>query len=463
MIPFVTQTLAGWGNYPRESAALYQPEATRDLAGILARREQSSYCSFGLGRSYGDAAINRDGGVVCQQRLNRLLHWDPCEEVLECETGASYQDILDSFLPRGYVVPVTPGTKFVTIGGAIAADVHGKNHHRDGSFAEFLVSFQLLTASGQVLTCSRTQNAELFWATVGGMGLTGMILTARLRLKRVESTWLGVEYRKAANLDQALELFGTADPARYSVAWIDCLASGPALGRSVLMRGDYLPVRELPSRLRSAPLQLPPRRPKTVPFAFPGWVLNAFSVRAFNELYYRRHPEGYQVVDSESFFYPLDSIGHWNRIYGQRGFVQYQMVIPHAESRSALVQMLEKISQSGRASFLAVLKTFGPGNQGLLSFPTAGTTLALDLPFTGHPLLQLLDELDRIVLNHGGRVYLAKDARLARSHFEAMYPRVEEFRRLKQQIDPDGVFCSSLARRLGLASKEGHRAGESHQ
>ncbi len=462
MVAVVKRTLASWGNYPRQPASIYYPQATRELTEILACREQSSYSCYGLGRSYGDAALNCDGGVLCQQRLNRLLHWDPREEVLECEAGVSYQDILNCFLPRGYIVPVTPGTKFVTIGGAIAADVHGKNHHRDGSLAQFLVSFQLLTGGGcpsegglQVLTCSRTENSDVFWATLGGMGLTGVILSARLKLQRVGSAWLGVDYRRAANLDQALELFSTADRSRYSVAWIDCLARGPALGRAVLMQGEYLAADELPVQLRSAPLQLPRRSSRTVPVTFPGWVLNSFSVRAFNELYYRCHRDQFRVVDSESFFYPLDSVGHWNRIYGRRGFVQYQMVVPPAGSRRALVRILEQISQSGRASFLAVLKTFGPGNPGLLSFPTAGATLALDLPFTGPPLLQLLEELDRIVLDHGGRVYLAKDARLGRSAFEGMYPRVGEFRRLKQKLDPEGLFSSSLARRLGLVEPAG--------
>jgi decaprenylphospho-beta-D-ribofuranose 2-oxidase len=336
------------------------------------------------------------------------------------------------------------------MGGAVAADVHGKNHHRDGSFAGCLESLDLLTATGQVLTCSPHEHADVFWATIGGMGLTGVILRVRLRLQRTPSAYLGVAYRRAANLDQALELFSDDAGYHYSVAWIDCLASGPTLGRSVLMRGDYLPAADLPAHTRATPLLLPRKSQRTVPCHFPGWVLNSWTVRAFNDLYYRRHRDGFRVVDLDNFFYPLDSVLHWNWVYGKRGFVQYQMVVPHAGSRPALVRILEKLSASRRASFLAVLKTFGPANDGLLSFPTAGVTLALDLPYTGPALLELLEELDQIVIHHGGRVYLAKDARLSRASFAAMYPGAEEFRRIKNRLDPDGLFSSSLARRLGL-------------
>jgi len=456
----IKQTLAGWGNFPREEAHAFRPESAAEIAEVLAERETSSYISSGLGRSYGDAALNRDAGVIFHDRLQRFLAWDPAAAVVECEAGVSYQDLLDTFGPRGFVPPVTPGTKFVTMGGAIAADVHGKNHHRDGSLAEFVLSFELLTGTGQVLTCSRQQNADVFWATLGGMGLTGVILSARLRLRRVESAYVEVDYRKAANLDQALELFEQDDQNyRYSVAWIDCLASGRALGRSVLMRGEYLPADQLPDRLRANPLSVPRRRPLSIPFYFPGFALNSLSIRAFNHLYYRKHRDETKVVDYDAFFYPLDSILHWNRIYGRRGFVQYQLALPPASSRQGLIEVLEKVSRSGRASFLAVLKTFGPANPGLLSFPMEGATLALDIPNTGAPLRELLNELDRIVLRHGGRVYLAKDARLSRESFEAMYPRADEFRDLKERLDPEGVFSSSLARRLGLDRVEHSHRG----
>jgi decaprenylphospho-beta-D-ribofuranose 2-oxidase len=362
-------------------------------------------------------------------------------------------EILDVYLPRGYFLPVTPGTKFVTLGGAVAADVHGKNHHRDGSIAEFVDSFTLLTGTSETLPCSRSENSDVFWATLGGMGLTGIIQTVRFRLKPVETAFLTVDYKKAANLDEALKAFGQDHEYRYSVAWIDCLASGASLGRSVLMRGDHTPVHGLPERYRAEPLRPRGKRKRSVPFRFPGFALNSWSVRVFNNLYYFRNRDGTVTVDYDNFFYPLDSILNWNRVYGKRGFVQYQIALPPQTSRAALVQVLEKLSKSRQASFLAVLKTFGPANAGLLSFPIPGATLALDLPNIGQPLLTLLNELDEIVLRHGGRVYLAKDARLSRAAFEAMYPRAEEFRQIKQRLDPNGLFSSSLARRLGLTDR----------
>jgi decaprenylphospho-beta-D-ribofuranose 2-oxidase len=451
MSRYLKHELASWGNFPREEVYDFRPDSPAEIAPILKEHLVPTYISRGLGRSYGDAALNAGAGVIRQERLNRFLAWDEENLTLESEAGVTLQEILDVFLPRGYFLPVTPGTKFITIGGAVAADVHGKNHHRDGSLAEFLDHFTLLTGTGAVLTCSRTENTDVFWATLGGMGLTGVILTVRLKLKPVETAFLTVDYKKAANLDGALEAFQQDHAYRYSVAWIDCLASGAALGRSVLMRGDHTPLAQLPEKFRGDPLRPRGKRTKSVPFRFPGFALNSWSVRLFNNMYYRRHRDGTVQVDYDNFFYPLDSILNWNRVYGKRGFVQYQVAIPSETSRPALVELLEKLSRSRQASFLAVLKTFGPANAGLLSFPIQGATLALDLPNIGQPLLTLLDALDAIVLKHGGRVYLAKDARLSRPAFEAMYPRVDEFRQLKHRLDPEGLFSSSLARRLGLA------------
>jgi FAD/FMN-containing dehydrogenase len=308
-----------------------------------------------------------------------------------------------------------------------------------------------MTADGHVLLCSPRENADAFWATIGGMGLTGCILTARMRLSPVQSAYLTVDYQRTRNLDQALELFGEGDIRyQYSVAWIDCHAGGSSLGRSVLIRGNFAPAAELPAALAAAPLSVRRRRKRSVPFFMPGMVLNPLSVRLFNGAFYSRHKDQRRIVDYDTFFYPLDSTLKWNRMYGKRGFVQYQAVFPPQNSRAGLVELLEKLSASRRASFLAVLKTFGPQGPGLLSFPMAGQTLALDLPNTGPDLVAMLGELDQIVLKHGGRVYLAKDACLGRDAFHAMYPRLDEFRRIKQRLDPRGRFNSSLARRLGM-------------
>ncbi len=457
---YIKHELTSWGNYPREEVYDFRPDSPTEIDSILQTESIPHFISRGLGRSYGDAALNAGGGVIRHERLNRFLSWDKETQLVDCESGVTFEDLINVFLPRGYFPPVTPGTKFVTMGGAVAADVHGKNHHRDGTISAFVDSLTLRTAKGDVLTCSHTENPDLFWATVGGMGLTGIILSVKLRLKPVETAFLSVEHHKAHNLDAALEAFGEDQNYHYSVAWIDCLSSGSSLGRSVLMRGHHTPLKDLSESLRDKPLQPTLKRKKSVPIPFPNFALNSFSVRIFNKLYYGQHQNETKIVDYDAFFYPLDSILNWNRIYGKRGFVQYQMVVPMNTARQALVKILERLSQSKRASFLAVLKTFGAGNDSVLGFPMPGATLALDLPHTGDSLLQLLNELDQIVLNHEGRVYLAKDARLSRESFEKMYPRADEFRQIKQKIDPENVFSSSLARRLGLESHENKSSQE---
>jgi decaprenylphospho-beta-D-ribofuranose 2-oxidase len=423
---FVRQNLAGWGNFPVEPCHVYRPGKPSELAALLAERPERDFISRGLGRSYGDPAGNRDGGVILTPQWDRMLQLDSAAAILECEAGLSLATILKVLVPRGFFLPVTPGTKFVTVGGAIAADVHGKNHHRDGSFSQFVVDFTLLTAGGDVLTCSPQRNPDLFWATVGGMGLTGVILTARIQLLGIETAYLSVNYHRARDLDHALELFGQDDQRyRYSVAWVDCLAgggkaAGKGLGRSVLMRGEHLSLAELTDWRKDRPLQPASKSYKSVPFFFPGFVLNPLTVKAFNKLFYSRHHDQRMVIDYDQYFYPLDSILHWNRIYGRRGFLQYQAVLPPEHSRAGLVQLLERLAAAQAASFLAVLKSMGAAGPGLLSFPVAGHTLTLDIPYTGPKVIELLGDLDRIVLDHGGRVYLAKDACMKPEIFVAM-------------------------------------------
>lgn len=448
----VEADLSGWGRYPVERCRVYRPDRGSEVARVLTSREQPSYVSRGLGRSYGDAALNGDSGVISHVRLNRFLGFSPETGVLECEAGVSLAEIAETFLPRGFFLPVTPGTKYVTVGGAIASDVHGKNHHVDGTFAEFVEEFRLQTATGETLICSREQRPEVFWATVGGMGLTGAILSARIRLRQVESAFVKADYRKARDLDEALSAFVQSDDRyRYSVAWIDCLASGASLGRSVLMQANDATAADVRSaRPAQEPLALLRKRTVTVPFDLPSRTLNRASIQAFNVLYYwKQNNAAGRLVDYESFFYPLDSVGEWNRLYGKRGFLQYQVALPLEGGREGLVALLERLSAAKRASFLAVLKRFGKGNPGLLSFPFEGYTLALDLP--NRPGLQsFLGELDAITLRSGGRVYLAKDAALAPEAFARMYPRADEFRRVKGELDPEGRISSSLARRVGL-------------
>lgn len=451
MLRSATKKISGWGRVPAEECRLFRPEKARELHALVCD-EPGTLLPRGLGRAYGDAALNPDG-VVLQERLNRFASFDDSTGVLECEGGVSFAEIIEVFLPRGWFLPVTPGTKFVTAGGALACDIHGKNHHRDGAFSEFVKSFDLLTANGELLHCSREENADAFWATVGGMGLTGIITHICFRLRRVESAFINVQYQRVENLDAALEQFSSDSRHEYSVAWIDCLSTGSSLGRAVLMRGGHAAAEELSTPVqRAAPLELPAKEPKGVPLDLPGFVLNPLSIRAFNAAYYAAHPTQNAVVDFNSFFYPLDAIGHWNRIYGARGFIQYQIVLPFSHSRAGLIELLEKLSGAGRASFLAVLKSFGPANPAPLSFPLAGHTLALDIPWTDG-LPQFVRELDEITLRHEGRVYLAKDALLSPESFRAMYPRLPQWQAVQKQLDPSGKFSSSLARRLEMIQR----------
>ncbi len=454
---FAAQSLSGWGRYPVQPCHLFRPEKRSEVAAILASGLERSYIPRGLGRSYGDAALNENGGVIWPVLLNRFLSFDGDSGVLECEGGVSLAEIVQYFLPRGWFLPVTPGTKFVTVGGAIAADIHGKNHHRDGSFSNFVLDVRLLAPSGEVLLCSPSVHPEIFWATVGGMGLTGVVLSARLRLRRVDSAHVFVDFHKAANLEDVLATMEASDERyEYSVAWIDALATGKTMGRSVLMRGNHAPAAELPARLRNAQSgngNAPdiPTRPKWNLFIdLPSETLNRLTVKAFNTAYYAIHHTALQqLVNFEKFFYPLDAIDHWNRMYGKRGFVQYQIALPQESGAEGLRLILDRLARSGRASFLAVLKRFGDAGPGLLSFPMRGYTLALDIP-AARGLVPFLHELDRMTLDHGGRIYLAKDAVLRAEDFTAMYPKLESFRAIQQKLDPQRLLSSSQARRLRI-------------
>jgi len=428
--------MTSWGRFPRIDAVGHAPRNEAALrACVLAGGEKIAH---GMGRSYGDSALNRE--VILTGGFRYFLDFDTKTGIITCEAGVSLSDIIDVVLPRGWFLPVTPGTRFVSLGGAIASDVHGKNHHLSGSFCDHVIGFDLMMADGAVVRCSRSENEDLFHATCGGMGLTGVILRGSFRLQKVRSCLIRQEIFKAANLSEVIDLFEEKSAWSYSVAWIDCLATGTKLGRSLLMVGEHADEGTL---FRS------PAKTLSVPFDFPRFCLNRYSVSAFNHLYHRRKgaSKGEQAVSLEHFFFPLDSILNWNRIYGAGGFTQYQFVLPKASGAEGLRTILARIARSGRGSFLAVLKLFGKGNENLLSFPMEGFSLALD--FKIEPgLFPLLDELDHIVMDHGGRLYLAKDARMRAGVFRRGYPKWEVFRGIRETYGLAGRFDSLQARRL---------------
>lgn len=443
------ENLSGWGRHPVLACPVSRPERRRELTHLLSAGE-GSYIPRGLGRSYGDEALNSDGGVILMTRLNRMLSFDETTGVLVCEAGVSLAEIIEVFLPRGYFLWVTPGTKYVTVGGAIANDVHGKNHHVDGSFASCTLGFTLQVPGGEIIECSREHNPDIFWATLGGAGLTGVIVMAAIRLRRVSSAWMRVDYRKLHNLDATLSALESFDSQHtYSVAWVDALAWGSSLGRAIAMHGDHLEADASPTR-GAAPLLAARRRSWAVPCNFPSGVLNRSTVAAFNQVFWASHrTEMGRVVHLEPYFYPLDRLAHWNRMYGARGFVQYQVALPRAQGAAGLQRLLERLSAARAASFLAVIKRFGAANPGPLSFPFEGFTLALDLPWHA-ALPPLLRELDAITLAHEGRLYFAKDACADAATIARMYPRLPEFQALKERLDPQHKMASILARRVGL-------------
>lgn len=439
--------LSGWGRYPVLKAAVRAPRSLDALRDMV--RQESSLIARGNGRAYGDSAIST-AATLEMRHLNRMLSFNPGSGQLIAESGVLLGDIIAAFLPRGWFPSVTPGTKFVSLGGAIAADVHGKNHHKDGSFRSCVDWMDVMDPTGTVTRCSRLENPELFDHTLGGMGLTGIITQAAITLKRVETAWIRQETLPAPNLKAAMEVFEANQDATYSVAWIDCLAKGADLGRSLVMLGEHAIERDLPTGQHQRPFEAPTQTKRSIPFDFPGFALNKFTVRAFNALYYRQgsRKTGTQLVDWDSYFYPLDAITQWNRIYGSKGFAQFQCVLPLDASEVGLSHLLNTISEAGAGSFLAVLKRFG-AQDSAFSFPMEGYTLALDFPINAKTL-SLLDKLDRITLEHGGRFYLAKDARMSAETFSASDDRIAAFQSQRKDNNWQTRFASAQSERLGL-------------
>lgn len=439
--------LSGWGRYPVLEAKVHAPRSVEALQALV--RSEPSVIARGNGRAYGDSAIN-PAATLDMRHLDRMVAFDAGTGQVVAEAGVLLGDVIASFLPRGWFPMVTPGTKFVTLGGAIAADVHGKNHHRDGSFRECVDWIDLIGAEGEIRRCSREQNRALFEHTIGGMGLTGIIARAAIRLRPVESGWIRQTTIPAPNLRAAIATFEESQDATYSVAWIDCLGRGETLGRSLVMLGEHATRADLSPVQARRPFETGTKRKRSVPFDFPSFTLNRLSVMAFNKLYYWQgaRKAGVEIVDWDSYFYPLDAILAWNRIYGRKGFAQFQCVLPLAESERGLSALLEEIAETGSGSFLAVLKRFG-AQESPFSFPMEGYTLALDFPIT-RKTLALMERLDQITIDFGGRFYLAKDSRMTAATFRASEQRLPDFR---TQLDAQGAarhFRSAQSERLDI-------------
>jgi decaprenylphospho-beta-D-ribofuranose 2-oxidase len=454
----VKQILSGWARTSPSPAELVRPTSAGALAAAVEAHDDRGVVPRGLGRSYGDAAQNAGGMALDTTGVAQAEWVDPQAGLARLDAGLSIDALLRWSVPQGWFVPVSPGTRLVTIGGAIASDVHGKNHHVAGSFANHVRELDIyLPAKDEVITVGPDADADLFWATAGGMGLTGVIVSAVVALTPIETGSVLVDTERCPDLDDVMARMAARDHEyKYSVAWLDLLATGRNLGRSVLTRGGFAPLDRLPAKHRARALAFDPKPIGSVPVTAPSGLLNRLSIRAFNEAWYRKAPRARtgEIQSISQFFHPLDFVGNWNRLYGTRGLLQWQPYLPFGQE-DVLRSIIETFANDRYPSFLTVLKRFGPGNPGPLSFPAAGWTLNVDLAVPGHSgeLAVLLDRLDEQVAEAGGRIYLAKDSRLRPETFRAMYPRLSEWEEVRDRADPDGVMQSDLSRRLGLGAR----------
>jgi decaprenylphospho-beta-D-ribofuranose 2-oxidase len=441
------KSLAGWGLNLRATCELAEPETPAE---IIARLKQRRVIARGLGRSYGDPAVNSAGLVVGMTKLDRYLQFDEATATLTCEAGVSLAQIIRDFGPRGFFPMITPGTQFVTVGGCIANDVHGKAHHVQGSFATCVDAMRVLLASGDVVTCSRTELTDLFWGSFGGMGLLGIVLSATIRLRKIETTYFRQHAVSCKDLDETLVVIEENDREYpYSVMNLDSTATGASLGRGVLAVGDHATRAELPPELARNPLHVSSGPKLGVPFEMPEFALNSFTIWVLNQIIMAKQAHLGKFGHYDGFFYPLDILNHWNRGYGRRGFTQYQFVVPFEDGARNVREILNAITSAGELPFLNVLKRFGKASDGVLSFPREGWTFAIDFPIRAKTVA-LTRRLDAMVLAAGGRIYLGKDSFTEAAMFRKMYPRLDEWLAIKQKYDPECVFTSDLGRRVGL-------------
>jgi decaprenylphospho-beta-D-ribofuranose 2-oxidase len=437
--------ITNWGKYPAVESDEENFTFAEQLKELIAKDQ--SFIARGNGRCYGDASLA--GRTISTLKYDKILSFDSSKGIFECQSGITLDQILKVIIPKGWFLPVTPGTKFITIGGAVASDVHGKNHHVDGSFSNYIAELDVILVNNQIITCSPAEYTDLFEATCGGMGLTGVITRVKFALKKIETSFIRQKQVRADSLEELISLIEKYNQYTYSVAWIDCFKKGKHFGRSKLILGEHAELKDLNDQQKKDPLISPRKIQVTFPFTLPYWVLNTFTVQMFNFLYFIKNfkKEVNTVVAYEPFFYPLDAILHWNRLYGKRGFIQYQFVIP-LDAKIGLIEILKRISDERLGSFLTVLKVFGK-QESLISFPKEGYTLALDFPLR-KGLLGFLDELDQIVIKYGGRLYMSKDARMKPEVLKNGYPELEKFKNIVKKYNPDGKIRSIQSDRLFL-------------
>ena len=437
--------ISNWGNFPKIDAQLYSFKTIEKLRELILFLPNA--IARGFGRCYGDSSLANH--IISMKDFNQIISFDDQKGFIRCQAGVSLETILNLVVPKGWFLSVTPGTKYVTVGGAVASDVHGKNHHKLGNFSNFVSYLTLLLSDGTLVTCSSDKNKDLFDATCGGMGLTGVIVEVGLHLTSINTAYIRQKTIKTKNLQEVIKAFEKYKEYTYSVAWIDCFSTGKCLGRSILFLGEHADVKDISKKnYEKNPLSLPKKNKGRIPFFFPHYFLNSLFVKVFNYVYYFLLKEKISVVDYDQFFYPLDKLYDWNKMYGKKGFVQYQFVLPKKNSETGLTEILKEITKSQKGSFLAVLKLLGQEKK-YLSFPMEGFTLALDFPVSSNPF-SLLEKLDSIVIAYGGRLYLSKDSRMSKEIFKSSYVNKKDFLKEKVKADKVNLFQSLQSKRIGI-------------